>query len=258
MFIQFLHLWLIEKSIRSYLMKSTKSVVYFWKVNDWASKTEGMKILSEIHSLSFLRCSYCCMSIHAVCKAQRLSNANILAGMLFRGTPCFRISCCNRFVQRHKLDSYYHEMHKSNYYQRVNTRVKLNHVSLKYKRQKWDFCEEFTAWHFATVWAAVKFECPDCWFFIHFSNNKSSTFSVRFRGSVNWALLSSFCDDSNLHISVFKEVLYTMSVSKESIRKFLIRNRFHIKSPILSPNICKQSLRVKIWKTKAGVGNLFG
>jgi len=35
-------------------------------------------------------------------------------------------------------------------------------------------------------------------------------------------LLSSFCDDSNLHISLFKYVLSTMGVSKESISKFLL------------------------------------
>jgi len=58
-------------------------------------------------------------------------------------------------------------------------------------------------------------------------------------------LLSSFCDDSNLHISLFKYVLSTMGVSKESISKFLIGNRFHVKLRILSPENCKQSLRVK-------------
>jgi len=36
-----------------------------------------------------------------------------------------------------------------------------------------------------------------------------------------------------------------MGVSKESISKFLIGNRFHVKLHILSPENCKQSLRVK-------------
>ena len=40
-------------------------------------------------------------------------------------------------------------------------------------------------------------------------------------------------------------VLSTMGVSKESISKFLIGNRFHVKLRILSPENCKQSLRVK-------------
>jgi len=31
---------------------------------------------------------------------------------------------------------------------------------LKYKRQRWDFCEEFTAWHFSTKCTAVKFAQP--------------------------------------------------------------------------------------------------
>ena len=41
-----------------------------------------------------------------------------------------------------------------------------------------------------------------------------------------------------------------MGVSKESISKFLIRNRFHVKLRILSPENCKQSLRVKSWKAE--------
>ena len=40
-------------------------------------------------------------------------------------------------------------------------------------------------------------------------------------------------------------VLSTMGVSKESISKFLIGNRFHVKLRILSPENCKQSLQVK-------------
>jgi len=56
-----------------------------------------------------------------------------------------------------------------------------------------------------------------------------------FEESVDCHLLSSFCDDSNLHISLFKYVLPTMGVSKESIIKILIGNRFHVKLRILSP-----------------------
>jgi len=41
-----------------------------------------------------------------------------------------------------------------------------------------------------------------------------------------------------------------MGVSKESISKFLIGNRFHVKLRILSPENCKQSLRVKSWKAE--------
>ena len=41
-----------------------------------------------------------------------------------------------------------------------------------------------------------------------------------------------------------------MGVSKESISKFLIGNRFHIKLHILSPENCKQSLQVKSWKAE--------
>ena len=41
-----------------------------------------------------------------------------------------------------------------------------------------------------------------------------------------------------------------MDVSKESICKFLIGNRFHVKLRILSPENCKQSLQVKSWKAE--------
>jgi len=41
-----------------------------------------------------------------------------------------------------------------------------------------------------------------------------------------------------------------MGVSKESISKFLIGNRFHVKLRILSPENCKQSLQVKTWKAE--------
>ena len=47
------------------------------------------------------------------------------------------------------------------------------------------------------------------------------------------------------YVIVFKYVLSTMGVSKESISKFLIGNRFHVKLHILSPENCKQSLQVK-------------
>ena len=45
--------------------------------------------------------------------------------------------------------------------------------------------------------------------------------------------------------SLSKYVLSTMGVSKESISKFLIGNRFYVKLRILSPENCKQSLQVK-------------
>ena len=49
---------------------------------------------------------------------------------------------------------------------------------------------------------------------------------------------------SNVTCSI-KYVLSRMGVSKESISKFLIGNRFHVKLRILSPENCKQSLQVK-------------
>jgi len=41
-----------------------------------------------------------------------------------------------------------------------------------------------------------------------------------------------------------------MGVSKESISKFFIGNRFHVKLRMLSPENCKQSLQVKSWKAE--------
>ena len=76
-------------------------------------------------------------------------------------------------------------------------------------------------------------------------NLKALVFLYAFEESVECHLLSSFCDDSNSHISLFKYVLCTMGVSKDSISKFSIGNRFHVKLRILSPEHCKQSLRVK-------------
>ena len=46
---------------------------------------------------------------------------------------------------------------------------------------------------------------------------KAEVFLYAFEESVDCHLLSSFCDDSNLHISLFKYVLSTTGVSKESI-----------------------------------------
>jgi len=64
---------------------------------------------------------------------------------------------------------------------------------------------------------------------------KALVFLYPFEESVDCHLLSSFCDGSYLHISLFKYVLSTMGVSKESISKFLIGNWFHVKLRILSP-----------------------
>jgi len=41
-----------------------------------------------------------------------------------------------------------------------------------------------------------------------------------------------------------------VGLSKKSIGEFLIGNRFHVNLRILSPDICKQSLRVKSWKVE--------
>jgi len=49
---------------------------------------------------------------------------------------------------------------------------------------------------------------------------KAIVFLCAFEESVDCHLLSSFCDDSNLYISLFKYVLSTMGVSKESISKW--------------------------------------
>ena len=46
-------------------------------------------------------------------------------------------------------------------------------------------------------------------------------------------------------VNLWNYVLSTMGVSKESISKFSIGNRFHVKLRILSPENCKKSLQVK-------------
>ena len=51
---------------------------------------------------------------------------------------------------------------------------------------------------------------------------KALVFLYAFEESVHCHLLSSFCHDSNLHISLYKYVLSTMGVSKESISKFFL------------------------------------
>jgi len=50
-----------------------------------------------------------------------------------------------------------------------------------------------------------------------------------------------FCDYSNLHISIFKYVLATVEICKESNSEFLIGNRFHLKLHNLGAENCKQA-----------------
>ena len=50
----------------------------------------------------------------------------------------------------------------------------------------------------------------------------------------------------NFNNNLFKYVLSTMGANKESISKFLIGNRFHVKLRILNPANCKQSLHVMV------------
>jgi len=79
---------------------------------------------------------------------------------------------------------------------------------------------------------------------------KALGFLHSFEESADCALLLSFCDRSNLHISLFKLLRSARDKSKESICIFLIGNRFHVKLRILSAENCKQSLRVKSRKAK--------
>ena len=68
---------------------------------------------------------------------------------------------------------------------------------------------------------------------------KALVFLYAFEESVDCNLLSSFCDDSNLHISLFK---YFHDGCKQGIdQQILIGNRFHVKLRILSPENCKQA-----------------
>ena len=67
------------------------------------------------------------------------------------------------------------------------------------------------------------------------NNLEALVFLYAFEESVECHLLSSFCDNSNVRISLFKYVLSTTGVSKESISEFLIgnRNRFPIKNLLI-------------------------
>jgi len=49
---------------------------------------------------------------------------------------------------------------------------------------------------------------------------KALVFTYAFEESVDYHLLSSFCDDSNLHISLFKYVLSTMGVARNRSANF--------------------------------------
>jgi len=59
-----------------------------------------------------------------------------------------------------------------------------------------------------------------------------------------WRAQSHFSNDT---ITTFKYVLSTMGVSKESISKFLIGNRFHVKLRILSPYSNRLRMRNFTW-----------
>ena len=106
---------------------------------------------------------------------------------------------------------------------------------------------------YVDVWVQLEMSLRDLWhktYNLWFRHLKALVFLYAFEESVDCHLLSSFCDDSNLRISLVKYVLSTMGVSKESISKYLIGNRFHVKLRILSPENCKQSLQVKSWKAE--------
>ena len=65
---------------------------------------------------------------------------------------------------------------------------------------------------------------------------------------LNYAKLSISGHFHSFNLLTDKYVLSTMGVSKESISKFLIGNRFHVR--LRSPENCKQSLQVKSWKAE--------
>jgi len=65
---------------------------------------------------------------------------------------------------------------------------------------------------------------------------KALVFLYAFEESVDCALSSAFCDDSNLHISTFKFVLSTMGVMRNFTRyRFLIKNL--LIDSLLTPNV---------------------
>ena len=68
-------------------------------------------------------------------------------------------------------------------------------------------------------------------------------FLYAFEESVDCHLLSSFCDDSNLHISLFKYVLSTMGVSKESYTVTFVE-----KPSCHSLDICENKMVSPNWR----------
>jgi len=67
-----------------------------------------------------------------------------------------------------------------------------------------------------------------------------------FEESIDWAVLSSLCDDSNLRYSLHKDDRVQLISTF-----FEIGNHFHVTLRILSLQIFKQCLRLKSWKAKA-------
>jgi len=64
----------------------------------------------------------------------------------------------------------------------------------------------------------------DC-FSLQLLNSKLEVFLYAFGESIEWGLLWSFCNNSNLHRSILKHVVSTIELSKESIGTFFIYQR---------------------------------
>ena len=89
-------------------------------------------------------------------------------------------------------------------------------------------------WTLAKFWTTL-FTCGKCFLHVRHHGQK--------RGLSNEY---DFCNcGAQTFIICFTDVLSTMGVSKESISRCLIGNRFHVKLRILSPENCKRSLQVK-------------
>jgi len=114
---------------------------------------------------------------------------------------------------------------------------KFNLLQKKYSRRytatnkvfKLSTTFEISARVFIATFQANSKSCQDCKVVqrevyhlpLYNKHLKAPVVLYAFEESVDCHLLSSFCNDSNLHISLFKYVLSTMGVSKESISKCL-------------------------------------
>jgi len=97
--------------------------------------------------------------------------------------------------------------------------------------------------HCFSCWGVRSKRVPKPWI-----NASVTRIWVRDAKVVRKNLLIAFTKNKLQRNLLFKYLLSTVEVNKESMSKFLIGNQFHVKLRTFSPENCKQSLRVKSLK----------